>query len=95
MVFHVARVAEWQTRWIQVPVPARAWGFNSPLAHNGAPTEVGGASDGYNSVVITRVIAAEFLRVASAAAEPVERRNHQRVAGPQIVQRLPQLLAPV
>ncbi len=22
-----------QTRWIQVPVPARAWGFNSPLAH--------------------------------------------------------------
>src|SRR5699024_522993 len=27
---------EWrnrQTRWLQVPVPARAWGFNSPLAH--------------------------------------------------------------
>lgn len=24
-----------QTRWIQVPVPARAWGFNSPLAHRG------------------------------------------------------------
>lgn len=23
-----------QTRWIQVPVPARAWGFNSPLAHH-------------------------------------------------------------
>ena len=23
-----------QTRWIQVPVPARAWGFNSPLAHS-------------------------------------------------------------
>lgn len=22
-----------QTRWIQVPVPERAWGFNSPLAH--------------------------------------------------------------
>ena len=28
-----ARVAEWQTRWLQVPVPARAWGFKSPLAH--------------------------------------------------------------
>ncbi len=24
-----------QTRWIQVPVPERAWGFNSPLAHHG------------------------------------------------------------
>src|SRR5687768_11995280 len=23
----------WQTRWIQVPVPARVWGFNSPLSH--------------------------------------------------------------
>lgn len=28
-----------QTRWIQVPVPERAWGFNSPLAHS---TQVGG-----------------------------------------------------
>ena len=28
-----------QTRWIQVPVPARAWGFNSPLAHSEEPTE--------------------------------------------------------
>lgn len=28
-----------QTRWIQVPVPARAWGFNSPLAHQEEPTE--------------------------------------------------------
>ena len=28
-----------QTRWIQVPVPARAWGFNSPLAHT---VETGG-----------------------------------------------------
>ena len=28
-----ARVAEWQTRRLQVPVPARAWRFNSSLAH--------------------------------------------------------------
>src|SRR6185436_10506853 len=28
-----ARVAEWQTRWLQVPVSERAWGFKSPLAH--------------------------------------------------------------
>lgn len=26
-----------QTRWIQVPVPERAWGFNSPLAHHEEP----------------------------------------------------------
>jgi hypothetical protein len=28
-----ARVAERQTRWLQVPVSARTWGFKSPLAH--------------------------------------------------------------
>ena len=27
-------MAEWQTRWLQVPVSARTWGFKSPLAHN-------------------------------------------------------------
>jgi hypothetical protein len=26
-------VAERQTRWLQVPVSERAWGFKSPLAH--------------------------------------------------------------
>ena len=25
----------WQTRWLQVPVLERAWGFKSPLAHEG------------------------------------------------------------
>jgi hypothetical protein len=25
----------WQTRTVQVRVPVRAWGFKSPLAHNG------------------------------------------------------------
>lgn len=30
-----------QTRWIQVPVPARAWGFNSPLAHHWRRVSVG------------------------------------------------------
>ena len=27
----------WQTRRIQVPVSARTWGFNSPLAHDPEP----------------------------------------------------------
>ena len=29
----LGRVAEWQTRWLQVPVSVRTWGFKSPLAH--------------------------------------------------------------
>ncbi len=29
-----AQVAERQTRWLQVPVSARTWGFKSPLAHS-------------------------------------------------------------
>ena len=32
----LGRVAEWQTRWLQVPVFARTWGFKSPLAHDRA-----------------------------------------------------------
>ena len=30
----LARVAKWQTRWLQVPVFVRTWGFKSPLAHH-------------------------------------------------------------
>ena len=29
----LGRVAEWQTRWLQVPVSVRTWGLKSPLAH--------------------------------------------------------------
>ena len=29
----LGEVAEWQTRMVQVHVPERAWGFNSPLPH--------------------------------------------------------------
>src|SRR3954453_9985894 len=35
-----ARVAERQTRWLQVPVSERAWGFKSPLAHASEPREI-------------------------------------------------------
>jgi hypothetical protein len=37
-----ARVAERQTRWLQVPVSERAWGFKSPLAHANKGTPVFG-----------------------------------------------------
>ena len=33
VMFSLARVAKWQTRWLQVPVFERTWGFKSPLAH--------------------------------------------------------------
>ena len=33
----LARVAKWQTRWLQVPVFERTWGFKSPLAHQTKP----------------------------------------------------------
>src|SRR3954452_17679162 len=29
----LGRVAEWQTRTVQVRVSVRTWGYNSPLAH--------------------------------------------------------------
>ena len=31
---HVREWRNWQTRWLQVPVLARVWGFKSPLAHH-------------------------------------------------------------
>src|SRR6187431_2685855 len=34
LVSPLGRVAEWQTRWLQVPVFERMWGFKSPLAHS-------------------------------------------------------------
>ena len=42
---HFARVAERQTRWLQVPVSERAWGFKSPLAHVMKITPVIGRGD--------------------------------------------------
>jgi hypothetical protein len=30
---HSGEWRNWQTRWLQVPVAARSWGFKSPLAH--------------------------------------------------------------
>jgi hypothetical protein len=41
-----ARVVKWQTRWLQVPVLARACGFKSRLAHTEdfVPRPLGGLS---------------------------------------------------
>src|SRR5690349_20385905 len=35
VVQSLGRVAEWQTRWLQVPVSFGTWGFKSPFAHRG------------------------------------------------------------
>src|SRR5690242_17914629 len=37
----LGRVAEWQTRTVQVRVSVRTWGFNSPLAHHLLRRETG------------------------------------------------------
>ena len=37
----LGRVAEWQTRWLQVPVRVSSWGFKSPLAHGKTPAQQG------------------------------------------------------
>src|SRR3954452_6343587 len=45
----LGRVAEWQTRTVQVRVSVRTWGFNSPLAHHSTPpslTQRAGPSGG-------------------------------------------------
>ena len=31
---HSGEWRNWQTRWLQVPVSVRTWGFKSPLAHS-------------------------------------------------------------
>ncbi len=41
------RVAEWQTRWLQVPVSFGTWGFKSPFAH----------------AVMSRIMGYRFLRL--------------------------------
>ena len=39
--FHSGEWRNRQTRWLQVPVFARMWGFKSPLAHGKAPAQQG------------------------------------------------------
>lgn len=47
----LGRVAEWQTRWLQVPVSFGTWGFKSPFAHKecglGSPTTKAGDPMGF------------------------------------------------
>ena len=41
MGFHSGEWRNRQTRWLQVPVFERMWGFKSPLAHGEAPAQQG------------------------------------------------------
>src|SRR5690625_2680166 len=67
---------EWrnrQTRWLQVPVPARAWGFNSPLAHaNEMAPDLGFSSPGWGS------FASEVLEKVLSLAEVGGEAGHGR-----------------
>jgi hypothetical protein len=55
-----ARVAERQTRWLQVPVSERAWGFKSPLAHHRRPGFV--QVTGLGRVVVPQAVKAVPIR---------------------------------
>ncbi len=46
---HSGEWRNWQTRWLQVPVIARSWGFKSPLAHQMAPLRRGRFASGERS----------------------------------------------
>ena len=48
--WQLGRVAEWQTRWLQVPVFERTWGFKSPLAHQMVTRQLNRTSDDVISV---------------------------------------------
>ena len=57
----------WQTRWLQVPVPERVWGFKSPLAHaTGTASDLGFCAPGqgpFASKVLDKVLSpAQVLR---------------------------------
>jgi 2-polyprenyl-3-methyl-5-hydroxy-6-metoxy-1,4-benzoquinol methylase len=52
----LARVAKWQTRWLQVPVFERTWGFKSPLAHQLPNFKGIGTMIDQESVVLTEQI---------------------------------------
>jgi hypothetical protein len=52
-------VAEWQTRWLQVPVFERMWGFKSPLAHQRTPAEQGFFRDSASSAAVRQMLRRE------------------------------------
>lgn len=84
-----ARVAERQTRWLQVPVSERVWGFKSPLAHaiesprsmdRGLfccpPTQLGDSTRP-NQASLGHVLSPGWVRATGgqSRAEPVSRRR--------------------
>jgi len=63
-------VAEWQTRWLQVPVFERMWGFKSPLAHRETPAQLGSFR------VCARVAAPDSVTPGSNRDTPSMRGDH-------------------
>lgn len=49
----LGRVAEWQTRWLQVPVSFGTWGFKSPFAHSTAVLRTAGIKVTNSKEVVT------------------------------------------
>ena len=74
---HVREWRNWQTRWLQVPVLARVWGFKSPLAHHHDDGESGypGSRLAWATITAMRLPSAvtavvlTFLLVGCAASD--------------------------
>jgi hypothetical protein len=57
-------VAEWQTRWLQVPVSFGTWGFKSPFAHRVISRESWVTHESRHWLQIPRLSAGVFVLVA-------------------------------
>ena len=55
----LGRVAEWQTRWLQVPVSFGTWGFKSPFAHNCVESSRGFVRDDASASSQSALVTAE------------------------------------
>ena len=88
------RVAEWQTRWLQVPVSFGTWGFKSPFAHqNNCSSEpenqvtVRSLHDGVDTSTSTgRMVGGILMSIAEYERELVRERTalkleHARKSG--------------
>jgi hypothetical protein len=97
----LGRVAEWQTRWLQVPVSFGTWGFKSPFAHNEQSCDL--ADRGYvrtdplvsgSSAVLTMLTAISTANIAPIAQLPhADCRTPDTVGGNAPPMMLPKLKA--
>lgn len=80
----------WQTRWLQVPVLARVWGFKSPLAHTQTEEQVREKVSPFSDSMIRVRPSGRFfscwaftVRVAAPADQLADALLHAAISGPR------------